>query len=167
MAFHILCPPPWLSIRRTREELCVQLGSDIDPSSPPEKLYSRRLGRMEWYLLTATDVANLRDRVKTPDQIGTSATWRSRWTMAGTIVGANSCRVHWRTRKQCWRPFGADHYGYAGNRNGSLFGTAHLHRCGDRGSEYLHQRLGGLSSIPRRQALVPRSSLRQSTRIPA
>lgn len=36
------------------------------------------------YVLTAADVAALRDGSSLPPDIGTSATWRGRWTMAGT-----------------------------------------------------------------------------------
>ena len=36
------------------------------------------------YVLTATDVANLRDGIQVPPQIGTGASGRWRWTMAGT-----------------------------------------------------------------------------------
>lgn len=35
------------------------------------------------YVLTPTEVANLRDGVQTPDQIGVSASLRGRWTLAG------------------------------------------------------------------------------------
>lgn len=36
------------------------------------------------YVLTGTDVANLRDGIQTPAQIGATATMRGRWTLAGT-----------------------------------------------------------------------------------
>jgi hypothetical protein len=36
------------------------------------------------YVLTATDVINLRNGTQTPPQIGGSATWRGRWTLGGT-----------------------------------------------------------------------------------
>jgi hypothetical protein len=37
------------------------------------------------YLLTATDVANLRDSIQTPSQIGGTATWRGEWTLSGPV----------------------------------------------------------------------------------
>jgi hypothetical protein len=37
------------------------------------------------YVLTATEVRNLRDGTQTPADIGGSATWRGRWTLSGTV----------------------------------------------------------------------------------
>jgi hypothetical protein len=37
------------------------------------------------YALTATDVANLRDGIQTPSQIGNTATWRGEWTLSGPV----------------------------------------------------------------------------------
>jgi hypothetical protein len=40
------------------------------------------------YVLTATDVQNLRDGIQTPPDIGGTATWRGRWTLCGTVGAA-------------------------------------------------------------------------------
>ena len=58
------------------------------PSTGPYIYTIDKFGLWNGYVLTATDVANLRDGVLTPAQINTGNPSREYWTMAGTN-GAN------------------------------------------------------------------------------